>query len=84
LGLGFWKVGMGGVLCSSGKKLVLPPPLAGVVFLVVFVQSRIGVVGAMADVEDLFFQRRTLAESRLAMACTLLPVENILDCPLLA
>lgn len=59
---GFWKVGIGGVPCISGKNVVSKsfsePGVLEV--LVVFVRSFSGVTGggAMADVVDLFFQRR--------------------------
>ena len=85
--LGFWNVGMGGVLCISGKNVVsLPTPVLepGVVLAVfmVLVRSLSGVSGDNAELVDLFLQRRTLLdrpEWRCAISFTVLAKEKILD-----
>lgn len=56
---GFWKVGIGGVLFSSGKNVVLFM-VEGVE--VVFVRSCRGVEGLPAELVDLFRQRRMLPD----------------------
>jgi len=58
---GFRKVGMGGVLWSSGRKEVLLME-AGVVGLRVLVRSLSGVSGASAEVVDLPRHLRALLE----------------------
>ena len=86
---GFWKVGIGGVLLSSGRKVVVLLAVE-LVFIVLVLRSRSGrfsrwrsgVEGSMAKLEvvDLLFQRLMLPEWREAMSMILVLVENISDC----